>query len=135
MSDSDFEQVAKHLFHDVPSIDRHGWPGTLIPLTNDTQAILAGENPNDVVAVATRFSKGRCLIFAHNGYTGMFLNSGDSNKQFIENCRRWLTHGKGGEFISINDATNMSSIATKDKILVWDGHNTKSEEFTNNLVS
>lgn len=134
MDDTEFDQVPQILFNGVPSIERIGWPGTLIPLTNDTRAVLCGADSNNVIIVATRFGSGRCLVFAHNGYPGIFLNIEKKHETFVENCRQWLARGHPAEFLSINDSKSMLDIATDGKILVWDGHCTKSDRFMNDLV-
>lgn len=134
MNESDFDHVARILFHGVPSLEKIGYPGTLIPLTNDTRAVLAGEDSNNIIVVATRFGQGRCLVFAHNGYPSIFLNIEEKNRTFVENCRRWLTRGHQAEFLSINDAQSMQDIPTHGKILVWDGHRAKSDAFMYDLV-
>lgn len=134
MNDKEFDQVPKIIFNGISSLEKIGCPGTLIPLTNDTRAVLCGEDSNNVIIVATRFGQGRCLVFAHNGYPGIFLNIEDKNRQFVENCRRWLTRGHEAEFLSIDDAKTMQDIAAHGKILVWNGHCSKSDTFMNDLV-
>jgi hypothetical protein len=134
MDDREFDQVAQILFNGVSSLERIGCPGTLIPLTNDTRAVLCGEDSNNVIIVATRFGLGRCLVFAHNGYPGIFLNIEEKYEQFVENCRQWLTRGYPAEFLSIDQARTMDEIATHGKILVWNGHQAKSDAFMNDLV-
>jgi hypothetical protein len=134
MNDKEFDQVPKIIFNGISSLEKIGCPGTLIPLTNDTRAVLCGEDSNNVIIVATRFGQGRCLVFAHNGYPGIFLNIEDKNRQFVENCRRWLTRGHEAEFLSIDDAKTMHDIAAHGKILVWNGHCSKSDTFMNDLV-
>lgn len=135
MNDHEFDKVPQVLFDGVPSLEKVGCPGTLIPLTNDTRAVLCGEDSSNVIIVATRFGRGRCLVFAHNGYPGMFLNIEDKNRKFVENCRRWLARGYRAEFLCIDEVNSMLEIAAHGKILVWDGHNAKSDAFMNNLVS
>ncbi|CAF3681309.1 unnamed protein product, partial [Adineta steineri] len=135
MDDSEFDQVTQIIFDGISSIERKGVPGTLIPLTNDTRAVLCGDDSTNVIIVATRFGNGRCLVFAHNGYPYMFLNIEEKNRKFVENCQRWLTRGYEAEFVSINDADTMSDIETHGKILVWDGHCTKSDIFMNELCT
>lgn len=134
MDDQDFDRAAEIIFNGVPSLERFGCPGVLIPLTNDTRAVLCGEDSNNVIIVATRFSQGRCLVFAHNSYPEIFLNTEEKHRQFVDNCRQWLTRGYQAEFVSINDAETMQSVPTHGKILVWDGHHTKSDAFMNDLV-
>lgn len=134
MDDLEFDQVPQIIFEGVPSVEKVGLPGTLIPLTNDTRAVLCGADSTNVIIVATRFGHGRCLVFAHNGYPGKFLNIEEQNKQFVENCRRWLARGHPAEFLSINNINSMHEIATHGKILVWDGHCSKSDHFMNHLV-
>ena len=135
MDDEEFDQVPRILFDGISSIEKLGSPGTLIPLTDDTRAVLCGENSNDVIIVAIRFGDGHCLVFAHNGYTKIFLNVEKKHKKFVENCRRWLAKGYQAEFISINQSRTMDDIPVGGKILVWDGHCEKSDEFMNNLVN
>lgn len=134
MDDQEFDQAPNIIFNGVSSLEKFGYPGTLIPLTNDTRAILCGEDSNNVIIVATRFGLGRCLVFAHNAYPGIFLKVKDKHRQFVENCQRWLTRGFEAEFVSIDNAPTMLSIATAGKILVWDGHHAKSDAFMNDLV-
>ena len=134
MDDREFDQVPQILFNGISSLERVGCPGTLIPLTNDTRAVLCGEDSNNVIIVATRFGQGRCLVFAHNGYPGIFINIEEKNRHFIENCRQWLSRGHRAEFLSINEAASMDELTTHGKILVWDGHHSKSDAFMNDLV-
>ncbi|CAF3004510.1 unnamed protein product [Rotaria sp. Silwood2] len=133
MDDREFDQVPQILFQSISSLEKIGCPGTLIPLTSDTRAVLCGADSNNVIIVATRFGQGRCLVFAHNGYPGIFLNIEKKNQQFVENCRRWLARGHQAEFLSINEAKTMNDLAAHGKILVWDGHYSKSETFMNDL--
>jgi hypothetical protein len=135
MDDKEFDQVSHIIFNGVSSIEKLGCPGILIPLTNDTRAVLCGEDSNNVIIVATRFGLGRCLVFAHNGYPAIFLNIEKKNKHFVENCRQWLARGHKAEFLSIDQAKTMHDIATQGKILVWDGHHSKSDAFMNDLVN
>jgi hypothetical protein len=135
MNDQDFDQVAHIIFDGVTSLEKIGCPGTLIPLTNDTRAVLAGEDSNNVIIVATRFGHGRCLVFAHNGYPYMFMEDNEEHQAFINNCKRWLSRGHAVELLSINDTHSMDDIAAHGKILVWDGHRTKSDAFMNDIVS
>ena len=134
MDDQEFDQAPNIIFNGVPSLEKFGCPGTLIPLTNDTRAILCGEDSNNVIVVATRFGLGRCLVFAHNSYPGIFLKVKDKHRQFVDNCQRWLTRGHEAEFASIDSAQTMLSVAPAGKILVWDGHHAKSDAFMNDLV-
>ena len=135
MSDPEFDQVASILFDGVPSLEKLGCPGTLIPLTKDTRAVLAGEDSNNVIVVATRFGYGRSLVFAHNSYPYIFLDKKDQYQPFVSNCQRWLTRGHQADFLSINDVTSMHDVSSHGKILVWDGHCTKSDAFMNDLVN
>ncbi|CAF1503058.1 unnamed protein product [Adineta steineri] len=135
MDDSEFDQVPQIIFDGITSIEKNGIPGTLIPLTNDTRAVLCGDDSTNVIIVATRFGNGRCLVFAHNGYPYMFLNIEEKNRKFVENCQRWLARGHRAEFVSINDADTMSDIETHGKILIWDGHCSKSEIFMKELCT
>jgi hypothetical protein len=134
MDDKEFDQVPQILFNGISSLAKIGWPGTLIPLTNDTRAVLCGADSNNVIIVATRFGHGRCLVFAHNGYPEIFLNIEDKHRAFVENCRQWLARGHQAEFLSIDDAQTMLDIAAHGKILVWDGHHSKTDAFMNDLV-
>lgn len=134
MDDKEFDRVGKILFNGVPSLEKIGAPGTLIPLTNDTRAVLCGQDSLNVIIVATRFGLGRCLVFAHNGYPGIFLKIEDKHRRFVENCRQWLARGHPAEFLSIDDAKSMLDVASHGKILVWNGHKSKSERFMNDLV-
>ena len=134
MDDSEFDQVPQILFDGVPSLERFGSPGTLIPLTNDTRAVLAGADSNNIIIVATRFGHGRCLVFAHNSYPSMFLNIEEKHQTFVENCRKWLARGHAAEFLCIDQVQAMHEIATHGKILVWDGHHAKSDAFMKDLV-
>jgi hypothetical protein len=135
MDDSEFDRVSQIIFNSVSSLEKVGCPGTLIPLTNDTRAVLCGADSTNVIIVATRFGLGRCLVFAHNGYPGIFLNIEEKHQQFVENCRQWLARGHKAEFLSIDDAKTMDDIAADGKILVWNGHQAKSDAFMNDLVT
>ena len=135
MDDREFDQVPQIIFNGISSLEKVGSPGILIPLTNDTRAVLCGADSNNVIIVATRFGHGRCLVFAHNGYPGIFLDIKEDNQQFVENCRKWLARGQDAEFLSINDAQTVLDIEAVGKILVWDGHNSKSDAFMNDLVN
>jgi hypothetical protein len=135
MDDSEFDQVPQMIFDGVSSLAKIGCPGTLIPLTNDTRAVLCGADATNVIIVATRFGLGRCLVFAHNGYPGIFFDTAEDNEQFVENCRQWLAGGNEAEFLSIDDAETMEDVETDGKILVWNGHQTKSDAFMNDLVT
>lgn len=134
MDDKEFDQVSTIIFNGISSIEKYGCPGTLIPLTNDTRAVLCGDDSNNVIIVATRFGLGRCLVFAHNSYPGMFLNIEEKNQHFVDNCREWLSNGFEAEFLSINNVETVRDIEIHGKILVWDGHHSKSDEFMNDLV-
>ncbi|CAF0735671.1 unnamed protein product [Adineta ricciae] len=135
MRDEEFDKVPNILFDGVSSIEKIGYPGTLIPLTSDTRAVLCGNDSNNVIIVATRFGHGRCLVFAHNGYPSIFFNVKERNERFVKNCRQWLAHGHHAEFLSIDDADSMHSMSTHGKILVWNGHNAKSDAFMNDLCN
>ena len=63
MNDKELDQVSKILFDGVPFLSRIGSPGILIPMTHDTRAVLCGDDSTNVIAVATRFGYGRCLVF------------------------------------------------------------------------
>ena len=134
MDDSEFDQVPQILFDGVPSLEKFGEPGTLIPLTNDTRAVLAGADSNNIIVVATRFGRGRCLVFAHDSYSNIFLNTEEEHRSFVENCRTWLARGQEAEFLSINEVKKLDESANHGNILVWDGHNDKSDAFMKGLV-
>ena len=134
MDDDEFDHVPQILFDEVSSLSIQGDPGTLIPLTQDTRAVLCGDDSNNVIIVATRFGQGRCLVFAHNGYPNMFKNIEEKDRRFVENCRRWLAHGYPAEFLCIDDVQSMRDIETNGKILVWDGHHSKNDAFMYDLV-
>ncbi|CAF4888306.1 unnamed protein product, partial [Rotaria sp. Silwood1] len=133
MDDDEFDQVPQILFENVTSLSKIGTPGTLIPMTQDTRAVLCGDDFNNVLVVATRFGNGRCLVFAHNGYPAIFLNNDTKNQHFVDNCRRWLSQGKDAQFESIDSIESMDSVKEKGTILVWNGHNNKSDPFMDDL--
>ncbi|CAF3783478.1 unnamed protein product [Rotaria sp. Silwood1] len=133
MDDDEFDQVPQILFENVTSLSKIGTPGTLIPMTQDTRAVLCGDDSNNVLVVATRFRNGRCLVFAHNGYPAIFLNNDTKNQHFVDNCRRWLSQGKDAQFESIDSIESMDSVKEKGTILVWNGHNNKSDPFMDDL--
>ncbi|CAF1376311.1 unnamed protein product [Rotaria sordida] len=135
MDDDDFDQVSQILFDGVDSLSYIGQPGTLIPITENTRAVLCSEDFNNVIIVATRFGQGRCLVFAHNSYTNIFLNDETEDQDFVENCRKWLARGYDAEFVSINDADSMDDVAQDDKILIWNGHDTKNDVFISDLCA
>ncbi|CAF0917013.1 unnamed protein product [Adineta ricciae] len=133
MDDKEFDRVPNIIFNGVCALEKRGCPGTLIPLTNDTRAVLCGADSNDTIIVATRFGRGRCLVFAHCDYSGFFLNVNENNKRFVENCRQWLANGHDVEFLSIDNVQSMDEINTNNKILVWNAHREKSDVFMNDL--
>ncbi|CAF4229422.1 unnamed protein product [Rotaria sp. Silwood2] len=135
MDDDDFDQVSQILFDGVDSLSNIGSPGTLIPITENTRAVLCSENFNNVIIVASQFDEGRCLVFAHNGYTKIFLNDETEDQDFVDNCRRWLARGHDAEFQSINDADSMDDVEQDGKILIWDGHYTKNDAFMSDLYA
>ncbi|CAF2794862.1 unnamed protein product [Rotaria sp. Silwood2] len=133
MDDNEFDQVPQILFEDVTSLSKLGTLGTLIPMTNDTRAVLCGDDSKNVVVVATRVGNGRCLVFAHNGYPGIFLTNDTKDKGFVENCRRWLSREEDAQFESINATDSMDKVKKSETILVWNGHNNKSDKFMDDL--
>ncbi|CAF0877594.1 unnamed protein product [Rotaria sordida] len=135
MDDNDFDQVPQILFNDVTSLSKIGTPGTLIPMTYDTRAVLCGDDSTNVIIVATRFGNGRCLVFAHNGYPAIFLTSDTKDQRFVENCRQWLSQGQDARFESINEIDSMDDVKEHGTILVWNGHNTKSDTFMDDLCA
>jgi hypothetical protein len=135
MDDADFDQVPQILFANVSSLRKRGCPGTLIPLTHNTRAVLCGNDSNEVIVVATRFGDGRCLVFAHCDYPNSFLNGEVDDQNFVENCRQWLSRGENAQFESINDVSSMNDVQPDGKILVWNGHCTKDKAFMNDLMS
>ncbi|CAF3700216.1 unnamed protein product [Rotaria socialis] len=135
MADDEFDRVSEILFDGISSLSNLGSPGTLIPITEHTRAVLCSENFNNVIIAAARFGNGRCLVFAHNSYTEIFLDDETEDKDFIENCRQWLAQGHDAEFISINDIDSMDHVVHDGKILIWDGHYTKNDVFMSDLYS
>ncbi|CAF1484500.1 unnamed protein product [Rotaria sordida] len=133
MSNDEFDQVPQILFNGVSSLYKQGCPGTLIPLTHDTRAVLCADNPNNVIIAATRFGLGRCLVFAHHDYLKMFKHIQEKERRFVENCRQWLARGYSGEFLCIDEINSMIGLESYGKILVWDGHCSKDEAFMNDL--
>ena len=65
----------------------------------------------------------------------MFLDDERKDKDFVENCRRWLARGHDAEFVSINETDSMENVAQHEKIFVWDGHYTKTDGFISDLVN
>ncbi|CAF1139210.1 unnamed protein product [Rotaria sp. Silwood1] len=104
-------------------------------MTANTRAVLCSEDFNNVIVVATQFGHGRCLIFAHNGYTEIFLNDETEDQDFVENCLQWLARGYDTEFESINDTDSMDNVARDDKILIWNGHEAKNDSFMSDLCA
>ncbi|CAF4569935.1 unnamed protein product [Rotaria sp. Silwood2] len=133
MGDADFDQVPHILFNGISNLRRRGCPGTLIPLTHNTRAVLCGNDSNEVIAVAIRFGDGKCLVFAHCDYPYIFLNGEVDDQNFVKNCRQWLIQDENAQFVSINDASSMNDVQYYGKILVWDGHCIKDETFMNDL--
>ena len=136
MDDKEFDQVSEILFNGVPSILKIGLPGVLIPLSKETRAVLCGDNSFNVIIVAVRFGQGRCLIFAHNGYLNFFKDSKEANDhaQFVKNCKQWISKGTSNEILNIGSINSMNETNVEGKILVWDGHSSKDDEFMNDLV-
>ncbi len=136
MDDEEFDQVSEILFNGVTSIEKIGLPGILIPMTNDTRAVLCGDNSSIVIIVAARFGQGRCLVFGHNGYLNLFTGTGENTdqEQFVDNCKQWVSQGSSTEILDINNTKAMVDIDTEGKILLWNGHNFKDDEFMNDLV-
>lgn len=136
MDDEEFDQVSQILFNEVNSIVKIGLPGCLIPMTNDTRAVLSGESSTDVIIIATRFDQGRCLVFGHNGYVNLFSKPQDykDHAVFINNCKQWVSKGSSDEILDINNETTMVNIMKQNKILLWDGHRTKDDTFITDLV-
>jgi len=136
MDDEEFDQVPRILFNGVTSIVKIGLPGTLIPMTNDTRAVLCGDSSTDVIIVATRFNQGRCLVFGHNGYLNLFTKTQEYKDQevFINNCKQWLSKGLTNEILEINNENTILNVAKQDKILLWDGHKSKDDTFITDLV-
>jgi hypothetical protein len=136
MDDEEFDQVSQILFNDVSSVTKMGIPGILIPLTNDTRAVLCGDSSSDVVIVATRFDQGRCLVFGHNGYANLFTKTQEYNDQtvFVNNCKQWVSKGLTNEILSIDNVKTMHNMTTQDKILVWNRDNSKDDTFMTDLV-
>jgi hypothetical protein len=135
MDDEEFDQVPQIIFNGVNSVVKIGYPGTLIPLTTDTRAVLCGDRSADVVIVAVRFGQGRCLVFGHNGYLNLFTKPQDYKDQmvFINNCKQWLSKGSTDEIRDMSERKTLN-VVTQRKILVWDGHKTKDETFMADLV-
>ena len=73
--------------------------------------------------------------YLHNEYPPIFLNDETDDSDFIQNCRRWLGGGDDAEFGSINEASSMNEVETDDKILLWDGHQTKEDTLMGDLVN
>jgi hypothetical protein len=49
MDDEEFDQVTETIFDGVTSIERIGLPCVLILMSNDTRAVLCGENSCNVI--------------------------------------------------------------------------------------
>ncbi|CAF2870793.1 unnamed protein product [Rotaria sp. Silwood2] len=133
MDDTEFDQVPQVLFQDVPSVKYIRFVEALIPMTNDTRAIICGADSTKVAIVAARVGNGRCLVFGHKNYPAFFLANESEDQRFIENCRRWLSQGKDVQFESIDEIESIDSVKEKGTILVWNGHNFKSDAFMDDL--
>ncbi|CAF3336682.1 unnamed protein product [Rotaria sp. Silwood1] len=133
MNDDEFDQVPQILFQDVPSVKYIRFVEALIPVTNDTRAVVCGADSTKVAIVAARVGNGRCLIFGNKRYSDFFLANDPQDQRFIENCRRWLSQEKEAQFESIDDIESMDSVKEKGTILVWNGHHFKSDTFMNDL--
>jgi hypothetical protein len=136
MDDEEFDQVSEILFDGVTSIVKIGLPGIIIPMSNDTRAVLCGDNSFNVIIVAARVGQGRCLVFGHDGYTKLFTETEENKdqEQFINNCKQWISQESSTEILNINNIKAMDDIDTEDKILLWNGNNSKDEEFMDDLV-
>ncbi|CAF4621799.1 unnamed protein product [Rotaria sp. Silwood1] len=133
MNDDEFDQVPQILFQDVPSVKYIRFVEALIPVTNDTRAVVCGADSTKVAIVAARVGNGRCLIFGNKRYSDFFLANDPQDQRFIENCRRWLSQEKEAQFESIDDIESMDSVKEKGTILLWNGHHFKSDTFMNDL--
>lgn len=131
----EFDQLPQILFNGVPYLRTIGCPGTLLPIKQNTRAIICGANSNDVVGAAACVGRGRCLVFAHDGYGKMFMGSQSQDQVFIGNCRQWLSKNSEARFTSIDTAASFDEIETNGTILIWHDHSTKSKTFMENLVS
>jgi hypothetical protein len=136
MDDKEFDQVPQTLFNGVSSLAKMGLPGILIPMTDDTRAVLCGDNSANVIIVATRFGQGRCLVFGQNSYLNLFTKTQEYKDQtvFVDNCKRWLSKGLSNEVLEINNEKTMVNVSTQGKILAWDGHRSKDDTFITDLV-
>ncbi|CAF0805804.1 unnamed protein product [Rotaria sordida] len=133
MDDNEFDQVPQNLFQDVTSVKYIRFVEALIPVSNDTRAIVCGADSTKVAIVAVRVGNGRCLVLGNKEYPAFFLANDSQDQCFIENCRQWLSQGKDAQFESIDQTESMDSVKEKGTILVWNGHNFKSDAFMNDL--
>ncbi|CAF1043285.1 unnamed protein product [Didymodactylos carnosus] len=137
MDDDEFDKVSSVIFNNVKSIPKVGLPGVIIPQTADTRALLCGQGSQNCLMIATRFRKGRAIICAHNGYVYKFKPPIENDySTFVKNCKEWLVPDctvADDQVVSIDDVSSMESVSEKAKILLWNGHYDKSEEFMNAL--
>ncbi|CAF3443400.1 unnamed protein product [Rotaria socialis] len=133
IDDGEFDQIPQILFEGVSSLKTIGCPGTLIPVTNQTRAVICGADSNNVIAAASLLGRGRCLVFAHSGYPYMFINVDVEDRRFVENCRLWLAKGRNAQFVLIDDTQSLSDVPLDETILVWNGECIKNDTFMQNL--
>ncbi|CAF1174913.1 unnamed protein product [Rotaria sp. Silwood1] len=133
MDDDEFDEVPQALFQNVALIKDTDMFEALVPMTDDTRAIICGADSLKVAIVAVRVGNGRCLVFGSSYYPDVFLADDPQDKEFIKNCRHWLSKGTDAQCESIDEIESMDSVKEKEHILVWNGYNFKSDEFMDDL--
>lgn len=87
------------LLEGVDEIARPGVPGPILPFGPDSFAVVSGRGQGDsqvAVAAATRYGKGRVVLFGHGGYMGAKNLAQADTARLVVNAVRWAAGGKAG---------------------------------------
>lgn len=126
----------REILKELEKIPTPNCPGSIV-VTGESQAVLTGENPGEVVIAAAQIQKGRIIATAHDCFLS-WLNQDDSElkKKFNRNLKLWLVGEDvcSSEIVDFKDAARGTSPFTDYKLIKWQQNFKPNEGDLENLL-
>ncbi|CAF1006076.1 unnamed protein product [Brachionus calyciflorus] len=127
----------QEIFNGLKKVPTPNYPGNMI-IAGESQAVLTGENPGDVIIAAHCYEKGRIIVAAHDCYLDWFKNpDSDLKKNLNKNFLIWLGKKvvKSSEIGSLEEISSNNQCIDSYKIILWNHFFDPSDEEQDSLLS
>lgn len=120
----------QEILEELEKIPTPNCPGSIV-VTGESQAVLTGKNPGEVIIAAAQIRRGRIIVTAHDCFIS-WLNQDNSElkNKFNRNLKLWLVGEDicSSEIVDFKDASRATSPFTNYKLIQWQQNFNPSEE-------